>query len=172
MPATVESLFLDFSAQKLEQLAQRIAACLDKLSDDQVWHRDSNNENAVGNLVLHLCGNLRQWFGTGVAGKPDIRVRDREFAARGDIAVSDLKDRLQAAVEDAVAILRALPAARLTENITVQGYEQPVLQAIYHVVEHFAQHSGQIVFATKHFTGEDMGFYRHLSQASHSKKTP
>ncbi|MBK5294421.1 MAG: DUF1572 family protein [Acidobacteriia bacterium] len=172
MPATVESLFLDFSAQKLEQLAARIATCLDKLSEDQIWHRDSNNENAVGNLVLHLCGNLRQWIGSGVAGKLDIRVRDREFSARGDISPSDLKDRLRAVVEDSAAILRALPAARLTETITVQGYEKTVLEAIYHVVEHFAQHAGQIVFAAKHFTGEDLGFYRHLGQAAHSQKTP
>lgn len=172
MPASVESLFLDFSAKKLDQLTQRIAACLDKLSDDQVWHRDSTNENAVGNLVLHLCGNLRQWIGTGVAGKPDIRVRDREFSARGDIAIADLKERLRTVVEDTAAILRSLPAARLTQTITVQGYEQTVLEAVYHVVEHFAQHAGQIVFATKHFTGEDMGFYRHLGQPAHSQKTP
>jgi uncharacterized damage-inducible protein DinB len=172
MAETTDALFLDFSAQKLEQSAGRIQACLDKLSYDQVWSRHSENENAAGNLVLHLCGNLRQWIGAGVAGKPDIRVRDREFAARGDIQPEDLKERLRRSVEEAAGIIRSVPAARLTEKVVVQGYEKSILEVIYHVVEHFSHHTGQIIFATKLATGEDLGFYRHLAKAAHSEKTP
>ncbi|MBM3811347.1 MAG: DUF1572 domain-containing protein [Acidimicrobiia bacterium] len=172
MAETTDRLFIEFSAEKLEQMAGRIAACLDKLSYEQVWLRHSENENAVGNLVLHLCGNLRQWIGTGVAGKPDVRVRDREFAARGDIQVGELKERLAGAAEDAAGIIRGVTAERLTERVTVQGYEKSVLEVIYHVVEHFCGHAGQIIFATKLATGEDMGFYRHLGKAAHAEKTP
>src|SRR6185437_8732021 len=103
-----EDVFLNFSTSQLRQLAGRIGVCLDKLTPEQVWLRHSENENATGNLVLHLCGNLRQWIGTGVAGLPDIRVRDREFAEQGGLTPAELKQRLTAAVEEAVAVIEAL----------------------------------------------------------------
>ncbi|MCP5115158.1 MAG: DinB family protein [bacterium] len=165
--------FVDFSASKLEQLAGRIGECLGKLDCDQVWARGSENENAVGNLVLHLCGNLRQWIGAGVAGKADIRVRDREFRARGDIQPEELRERLAGVVTEAVGVIRGLSAEQLAEKVTVQGYEVTKLEAVYHAVEHFAQHAGQIMFATKMATAEDLGFYRHLAKgAGHGETTP
>lgn len=168
-----EQIFLEFSARKLEQLAGRIGDCLGRLSYDQVWARGGDHENAVGNLVLHLCGNLRQWIGSGVAGKPDIRVRDREFSARGEIQPEQLRERLSGAVSEAVAAIRELPPARLTDSVRVQNYELTVLEAIYHAVEHFAQHTGQILFATKQMTGQDLGYYRHLDRgAAHGQTTP
>ncbi len=153
-------LFLDFSADKLNQLSGRIAVCLEKLNYEQVWARGTENENAIGNLVLHLCGNVRQWIGTGVKGQPDVRRRDAEFAARGGLQPAELRLRLEEAVGEAVAVLRELPPDRLTEKVTIQAYEVTVLEAIYHVVEHFAQHTGQILFASKLLTSEDLGFYR------------
>jgi uncharacterized damage-inducible protein DinB len=158
----MHEIFLEFSASKLEQMSERIAACLDRLTYQQVWLRGSDPENAIGNLVLHLAGNLRQWIGTGVAGKPDIRVRDREFAARGDIQPAELKERIQAAVADAAAIIRAVKPERLSTRAVIQGYDQSILEVIYHVVEHFTLHAGQIFFATKLATRQDLGFYRHL----------
>jgi uncharacterized damage-inducible protein DinB len=168
----IERVFLNYTLEKLRQLHSRIEACLDKLDHDQIWARGSGNANAVGNLVLHLCGNLRQWIGFGVAGMPDIRVRDREFAARGGIEATELKERLRAFVEETTAIIGGLTAERLVETTRVQKYELTVLEAIYHVVEHFSQHTGQIIFATKALTGEDMGFYSHLAQPKHSEQTP
>jgi len=168
-----EQIFLEFSARKLEQLAGRIEDCLGRLSYEQVWARGGDQENAVGNLVLHLCGNLRQWIGSGVAGKPDIRIREREFSARGDIRPEELRERLSGAVAEAVAAIGELPPARLTDSVRVQNYELTVLEAIYHVVEHFAQHTGQILFATKQMTGQDLGYYRHLDRSTaHGQTTP
>jgi uncharacterized damage-inducible protein DinB len=172
MADPLDRVFLKFSVDKLRQFASRIESCLDKLSEEQIWMRGSENVNAVGNLVLHLCGNLRQWIGTGVAGKPDIRVRDREFAARGGIAAADLKERLRSTVEETAAIIEQIGTERLSDRIRVQSYDVTVLEAVYHVVEHFAQHTGQIVFATKALTGEDLGFYRHLSKPAHTEPTP
>ncbi len=169
---SIEGPFLKFSADKLEQLSSRIKDCLGKLSEEQIWTRGNENENAIGNLVLHLAGNVRQWIGSGVAGKPDIRQRDAEFAARGNASAAELWDRLNTNVREAVEIIRSLTPERLAETTTVQKYQMTVLEAVYHVVEHFAQHTGQILFATKLFTGQDLGYYRHLSRAAHSEKTP
>jgi uncharacterized damage-inducible protein DinB len=159
---TSEEIFLKFSADKLEQLHGRIQDCLARLTPEQIWTRNSENENAVGNLVLHLSGNVRQWIGSGVAGLPDNRQRDAEFDARAGVAPGVLSELLKSRVADAVGIIREVPAARLTERITPQGHDVTVLEAIAHVVEHFSQHTGQIMLLTKMLTGQDLGYYRHL----------
>ena len=169
---TVEETFRKFSADKLRQLSGRIQVCLGKLTPEQVWMRNSPNENAVGNLVLHLCGNIAQWIGSGVAGLPDHRQRAAEFEARGGLDNTALAARLQTAVETAAAQIESLPAAGFTDVVTIQNYAVTKLEAIFHVVEHFAEHTGQIIFATKLLTGDDLGFYAHLNKPPHAEKTP
>jgi uncharacterized damage-inducible protein DinB len=166
---TVETEFLSFSADKLTQLLERIDTCVRKLSGEQVWAKTSGQQNSVGNLLLHLNGNVRQWILHAVAGQPDLRDRDSEFAALNGPRAPELLARLRATVEEAIAWLRAVPSERLLERVQVQGYDRTVLAAIYHVVEHFAGHTFQIIYATKLLTGEDLGFYAHLSGASGRK---
>lgn len=163
----IEQAFLKYSAEQLLTLSGRIEDCLGRLSADQVWSRNSDNQNAAGNIVLHLCGNLRQWIIGGVGGQPDVRDRDAEFAARGGLQPADLAVKLKATVSEAAEVIRALPVERLGERKTIQKvYETTVMEAIYHVVEHFAQHTGQIIFATKLLTGDDLGYYKHLSKSA------
>jgi len=173
MTDALQKVFLDYSTDKLRQLSGRIETCLGELTEEQVWARGSDNENAIANLVLHLCGNVRQWIVSGVGGQKDVRDRPGEFAARGGLTVAQLAERLHGVVEEAAAVLGAVTAARLGERVEIQKYEMPVLEAIYHVVEHFSGHAGQIIFATKMMTGTDLGFYRHLNTAAaHGRKTP
>jgi uncharacterized damage-inducible protein DinB len=171
--STLDRIFLDYSIQELRQSESRIRTCLEKLNAEQVWMRGAATENAAGNLVLHLCGNVRQWIVSSVGAQPDHRDRDAEFAARGGVAPAELIARLHATVEQAVEVLSKVTADRLLERIVVQGYDVSVMEAIYHVIEHFSGHTGQIIFATKMLTGEDLGFYRHLSKAAaHGEQTP
>jgi uncharacterized damage-inducible protein DinB len=172
MDAT-DRLFLDFSIRKLGQLAARIEDCLNRLTEEQIWVRGTENENSVGNLALHLNGNVRQWIVSAIGGRPDNRRRDAEFAARGGVTAAELTIGLRETVADAVGVLETLPAARLTERIRPQNYDVAVLEAVYHVVEHFAGHTGQIIYATKLLTGSDLGYYRHLKTTSaHAEQTP
>jgi len=158
-----DRLFLECSIRRLNELVPRIEACLGKLTPEQVWARGGENENAVGNLVLHLCGNVRQWIIAGVGGRLDMRDRDGEFPARGGASTAELGARLRETVDEATAVIAALAPERLAAQLVIQGYRVSVLEAIYHVVEHFSMHTGQILFATKMLTGTDLGFYRHLS---------
>ncbi len=166
------AIFLGYSADKLEQQSARIADCLDRLSEEQIWSRTGEGANAAGNLVLHLCGNVGQWIGSGVSGEPDTRKRDAEFANRGDASREQLKQQLAATIRAAVTVIRALPEQRLSTRVRVQNYDVTVLEAIYHVVEHFSGHTGQIIFATKLLTGSDLGYYAHLNQAAHAERVP
>ncbi|HYW44507.1 MAG TPA: DinB family protein [Bryobacteraceae bacterium] len=173
METQLERQFLDHSAEKLEQYTSRIETCLGMLTGEQVWARGGENENAVGNLVLHLSGNVRQWIIASVGGRPDVRDRDSEFDARGGVAIPQLAERLRSTVREAVAVIQNVTHERLSERQVIQQYEVSVLEAIYHVVEHFSMHTGQILFATKMLTGGDLGFYAHLrSTAPHGQKTP
>jgi len=160
---TIETDFLNYACDKLTQLCGRIDICLLKLAPEQIWMRGSENQNAVGNLVLHLTGNVRQWILSGIGGAPNSRVRDLEFSARGGESAAVLGQRLRETVDSAVELLRSLPPARLTERITIQGHDVTLVEAIFHVVEHFSGHTSQIIFITKMVTGEDLGFYSYLS---------
>lgn len=168
----IHELFVKFSAGKLRQFDTRIAACLDLLNDQQIWWRGAGTQNAIGNLVLHLCGNLGQWIVSGVGGAPDTRDRDAEFAAVEGPGKTELAAKLHGRVEEAAAIIERLTAERLLEPLERQGYTGTVLEGIYHVVEHFGQHTGQIIYATKLLTEKDLGFYAHLSRRAHAEKIP
>ncbi len=169
---SVESLFLQFSAEKLRQFADRIEVCLGKLNEDQLWARGGRNENAIGNLALHLAGNVGQWILSSLGGNPLQRDRDSEFAARGGFGAAALSAKLRDTVDQAAQIISGLTTAQLTQRYEIQNYQVSGVEAVYHVVEHFAEHTGQIIFATKMLTGDDMGFYRHLSNPAHQELVP
>src|SRR5262249_27068367 len=115
--------------------------------------------NSIGNLMLHLAGNIRQWVVSGIGGAPDRRDRDAEFDRRDPLTRAELLATLTAAVAEADAALAA-GAGTLGERRLVQGREVTGLELIYHVVEHFAMHTGQILYIAKLRSGRDLGFYR------------
>jgi uncharacterized damage-inducible protein DinB len=159
---SVEAEFLRYSVTKLRQEFAHLDACVQRLTPEQVWMRGGEAQNAVGNLLLHLTGNVRQWILAGVGRQVIVRDRDGEFAARGGVAPEVLRQGLQDAVNGAVRVIEGLPAERLTEQVVIQGHDVSVLEAIYHVVEHFSGHTGQIILLTKAFTNSDLGFYGYL----------
>lgn len=160
---SIESEFLTFSADKLSELMGSIEICAARLTPEQLWARGSENQNAVGNLLLHLDGNVRQWILGGVGGLANARDRDSEFAARDGASANELSAMLRSTVDEAIAVIRNVPAQQMLEPLHIQVYDVTVMGAIYHVVEHFAGHAFQIILLTKMFTGEDLGFYAHLS---------
>jgi len=166
---TAEELFLDASANKLRQLVGRIEVCLGKLTEEQIWARGHENQNAVGNLALHLDGNVRQWILASLGDAPDSRDRDSEFAARAGWYSAQLAARLRVTVEQAANLILKLKPEQLTKLYSIQIYEVSGVEAVLHVVEHFSYHTGQIIFATKLMTEEDLGFYRQLSNARHEQ---
>ena len=157
MSDAIGRAFLEYSDKKLGESAKKLAECLGQLSEEQVWSRGGEHENAVGNLLLHLSGNMRQWIMHGVDGQPDVRTRDAEFAATGGKQKVELMALWTSTLSDAREIIRTLPMERLTEMTRPQkGYEVTKLGAIYQVVEHVSGHVGQIVLLTKQMVGKDL----------------
>src|SRR5258708_39514752 len=73
------------ASRALANAVDRIKHCLGQLTDEQVWWRPSESMNGIGNLILHLCGNVRQWIVAGVGGRPGGRPRPEEVSGRGSI---------------------------------------------------------------------------------------
>jgi uncharacterized damage-inducible protein DinB len=160
---TEDAIGRAFIAQAVDHLQldflPRIKKCVELLSDEDFWWRSSEVENSVGNLILHLSGNVRQWIVSGLGGEPDTRHRFTEFAARHAVAKGDALTRLEETVSEAVRVLQSLSAADLLQAKTIQGFHRSGLQAVFHVIEHFSYHTGQIVFVTKLRRRQDLKFY-------------
>ena len=156
MNSEIAALFLDYSVENLTQMRDRLASCLDKITEQQVWQKSGAHENSIGNLVLHLCGNMRQWILHGVGGQIDVRTRDAEFAATDGLNRTELLAKFDETVLAVKSTIAQLPHQRLTEIINPQHGEVSVLAAIYHVVAHVEQHVGQIVLLTKQMVAQDL----------------
>lgn len=143
----------------VEDYLPKIERCVERLTDEQVWWRAGEHSNSVGNLLLHLEGNLRQWVVCGAGGREDLRERDREFDERRRLPREELLSKLRAAVAEADEALARLDPATLLERRRVQGLDVTLLAAVFHAVEHFSTHTGQIVLLTKMLTGHDLAFY-------------
>ena len=140
----------------------KIRAAVSMLTPEQVWWRPNPSSNSIGNLLLHLSGNVRQWILSGLGNIPDLRERNYEFRARDDADPRELLDRLEKTVEEASQLLGTLTAADLQTLHRIQIYDVSGMQAIFHVVEHFSCHTGQILYITKLLTDKDLGFYSQL----------
>ena len=143
-----------------EQHLPRILECLKRLPDEDIWWRPHPTSNSVGNLALHLSGNVRQWIISGLGGEPDRRERDKEFAECGPLPRRALVARLRSTVAEACRVLEGLGTRDLKRVHCIQGFRVTGLEAVAHVVEHFAYHTGQIIFVAKLKLGEDLGFTR------------
>ena len=171
----IASEFIRVSRHELQQRLLRIEYCLEKLTLEQIWSREHEVENSVGNLVLHLCGNIRQWIISSIAGTADNRDRDAEFSRREPMGADELARRLRETVTEANEILANLTPDELLGKRKIQVYNVTVLNAVYHVVEHFGEHTGQIIWATKRMLGEELNLYGYLkdsSSAAERDRTP
>ena len=137
----------------------KIERCMEQLQDEDIWWRRGEESNSIGNLMLHLCGNVRQWIVSGVGGAADTRTRQSEFDERALIPRSELMAKLRQTLHEVDAVLTSLPPSTLLERRTIQGAEQTLIDAIFHVVEHFSMHTGQIILLTKMLTESDLRFY-------------
>lgn len=158
-------LFLAFSRNKLlNQYWPRLKALVEPMTVQQVWWRPNEASNSVGNLILHLNGNLTQWLVASFNRDEDKRDRAAEFAAHGGLTAAELLERLAATVAAGEKVLNRLTVEELLAPYEIQGYHVRGLDAVYQVVEHFGLHYGQIAYVAKSLSGEDLGFYRELNK--------
>jgi uncharacterized damage-inducible protein DinB len=126
---------------------------------DVIWVRPNEQSNSVGNLLVHLAGNVRQWIVSGVGGEADTRDRQSEFSARSGPPAEELLERLEDVLTEADAVLAGLSAETLSERRTIQGRDVSVMAAVYSTVQHFSTHLGQIIMIAKEHAPGAIRFY-------------
>src|ERR671912_2202576 len=146
----VARTFLDKSRHLItSDYVPKIERCLDRLTDTDIWWRPNEASNSIGNLMLHLCGNVCMWIIGGVGELPFERHRQREFDERRRIPAAELLGGLRGIVQQADEVLSAVKPDDLLKRRAIQGYDVTVFEAVYHVVEHFSMHTGQIILLSK-----------------------
>jgi len=151
--------FVQQSVFRMNEFTPRIKSCLDALSEAEVWQRPNQHSNSIGNLILHLSGNIRQWISATLGGEEDVRDRVSEFEARDGFSRQKLIKVLEDTVSAANKVIFNMSDDTLLQHKTVQGFDISGLGNILHVVEHYSYHTGQIAFYTKAMKNSDLAFY-------------
>ncbi len=167
---SLTNAFLEFSRWKLlEQYWPRLRESVNSLDDEQVWWRPNPASNSVGNLLLHLNGNVTQWMVASFNREQDARNRPAEFSAREGMPTAGLVERLDATMQRTAETLARLTEADLQATYQIQGFTVSGVQAVYQVVEHFALHYGQVVYIVKQLEARDLGFTNQLDTHGRAK---
>lgn len=159
MKPTIEIIKEQFHLRLFEESVNRIEKVLDLLSEDEVWYSPNNSMNSIGNLILHLCGNVQQWICTGIGKREDIRIRNQEFIENRTYKKQELIKKLRTLEEITKPVIDSLEEKNLNEERIIQGFEETVLSIIIHVMEHFSYHTGQIALIAKLLKNQDLKFY-------------
>ena len=162
---TSAQLFLAFSRNKLlKQYWPRLRTAVEPLTPEQVWWRPNAASNSIGNLILHLDGNVGQWLVASFNRRPDLRDRPAEFNETRPIPAAELLEKLAATMQQSAEVLARLTEAELLAPYDIQGFHVTGLAAVYQAIEHFGLHYGQITYIAKSLTNRDLGFYAELNK--------
>jgi len=154
--------FKEQSVFRMEESSKRILACLALVPENKIWEKPNAASNSIGNLVLHLCGNMTQYILSTLGGAADLRNRDAEFAAQGGFSKQGLQELFEGVIHNCVAVIQQCSYQDLTTIKNVQVYSLSGIGIIIHVTEHLSYHTGQIALLTKLITEKDLGFYAGL----------
>jgi uncharacterized damage-inducible protein DinB len=143
----------------LEESLPRLEKCLSLLSEEEVWIKPNSQTNSIGNLILHLRGNVAQWIGSGLGDWEDRRQRSLEFSSSGGPDKEELLRAIHETLLRAVAVVEEMNLEDFLRKRQVQCYEEWPVSILMHVVEHFSYHVGQIGLLVKLRTESDLGYY-------------
>ena len=159
------TLFLEISRKEfIAKYWPQLRECVSSLTEEQVWYRPNDASNSIGNLLMHLNGNVGQWIVASFSHNDDKRDRPREFSTREGLTAQELLAQLGSTLLKAEAVLAQLTAEDLAATYVIQGKSASGMEAIYHSISHFILHYGQIVYAVKAMQNRDLGFYRELNK--------
>jgi uncharacterized damage-inducible protein DinB len=159
---TKEHIVNQFKHRVFKESYPRIFTCLEMLDEEQIWSSPAGNIPCIGNLIIHLCGNGRQWILSSLGGIPDNRDRDSEFIIHRNIKKSDLVFLLENLRVNLTETLDYLEDEHLNRAYSIQGLQETGFSILIHVIEHFSYHTGQITTLTKLLTNQSTDYYKGL----------
>ncbi len=154
------SIFLQEVSRRLEESVSRLRVCLGLLTKEEIWRKPNEHSNSVGNIILHLCGNVRQWVLSSLGGSPDNRERDAEFSRQRPLSAESLLEMVDKVMNEVESLLRRVDQGEILASYRVQGFRETGVAILLHVVEHFSYHVGQITYYTKLTKDIDTNYYK------------
>jgi len=151
--------FIQQSVYRITENTNRVIKCLQEIEETEIWQRPNENSNSIGNVILHLCGNIRQYIISSLSETEDVRVRDIEFSTKEGFRKEELIAKLKNIVDEAINIIEKADDKSLIKIYSVQGFNLSGIGIIIHVTEHYSYHTGQIVFWIKLLKNKDLRFY-------------
>ena len=149
----------EFETRVFNESFERIYKCLSMIEENDLWKSPNSTIPTIGNLLIHLCGNARQWILSGIDNRQDNRNRDAEFEIQDNIKKAELVFLLENLKMNLRYTLEEMPESKLTEKMVIQGFDVTGFSVLIHVIEHFSYHTGQITTLTKLLTNKDTEFY-------------
>lgn len=144
---------------RLEEKQQHLQKCFDQLTEADLWWRPNTSSNSVGNIILHLCGNIGQYILSSLGRQPDTRQRDAEFAATDGLSKSEIWQQMSMTIEAAVSVVTNTSESEMMRERMVQGFSFTGLGVALHAVEHLSYHTGQVAYLVKLLKDRQVGLY-------------
>jgi len=163
--------FIDQSVYRIDENTSKIIKCIDLLSEDEIWHKPNASANSIANLIIHICGNIRQYAISSLNYTEDKRERELEFTTNGGLHKEKLLQELNQTIDDAKEAIKNIPEEKLLKTRSVQGFNFSAVGIIIHVTEHYSYHTGQIALITKLIKNQDLGFYAGIDLNTKNKTT-
>jgi uncharacterized damage-inducible protein DinB len=154
-----EQVIQQFEKRVFDESYHRIFRCLNSITEEQLWSQVNPKVPAIGSLILHLCGNARQWILSGIGGQADNRSRNLEFLVHTNIKKTELVFLLENLKVNVREVLVEMSEHELNKIYSIQGFQESGFSVIVHVIEHFSYHTGQISTLTKIYTSKDLRYY-------------
>lgn len=158
--------------EKIRENTDKVLRCLSDFSDKEMWDRPNAASNSMGNLILHLCGNITQYILSALGGQEDHRERDKEFETTGGYTRDQLLNQLVQTTKEATSVIMDLDPGKFLKVRSVQGFQLTAIGILVHVTEHYSYHTGQIAFQTKQVRNKDLGFYAHINLNQKNETEP
>ena len=156
---TFQIEFVTQAIYRMEESLRMVKICMGQISEDTIWKKPNATTNSIGNLILHLCGNITQYGISSLRKEKDERNRDEEFTVKEGYSKGELLEKLESTVREAENAFKEIEPEEFLRKRKVQGFEFSGIGNIIHVVEHFSYHAGQIALWTKLLNNQDLGFY-------------
>ena len=161
--------FKENAVFRLEESLRMITIAFSKITEDMLWKRPTEQGMALGNQILHSCGNMTQYICTSLAVRVDERKRDLEFSTNTGLTKEELLKQLETTVRTAQDTIHNATSLQYEIVRGVQGFQFSGVGVVLHAVEHFSYHTGQIAFWVKQLTQEDLGFYAGMDLTQNNK---
>lgn len=151
--------FVENALYRFDESTRMVKMAFQQLDEEDIWKRPNEASNSMGNLILHLCGNITQYVISSLGGLKDIRERDLEFITQTGSSKTELLEKLTATVAKAKVTIKDANIEQWIKKRDVQGFNFSGIGLVLHAVEHYSYHTGQIAFWTKQLRNKDLGFY-------------